>query len=135
MVRSYQQSLRFIAQQTEIGADYQKWVSKLMGFDFEVHYKPGSSNRVADALSRKSAGEVELGAIVTSQGISWEELEKEVEGDEFISGIKRELMAGECKVRFELVNGKLLYKGRYVIPKSATVIPSLLHEYHDSSVV
>ncbi|GJV33354.1 ty3-gypsy retrotransposon protein [Tanacetum coccineum] len=29
-----------------------KWASKLLGYDFEVHYKPRKENRVADALSR-----------------------------------------------------------------------------------
>lgn len=58
VIRTDQQSLRFITQQREIGADYQKWVRKLIGFDFEIQYKPGVSNRVADALSRKEEGEV-----------------------------------------------------------------------------
>lgn len=31
-----QRSLRFILEQREIGSDYQKWVSKLLGYDFEV---------------------------------------------------------------------------------------------------
>lgn len=30
-----------------------KWSSKLMGLDFEIHYKPGQDNRVTDALSRR----------------------------------------------------------------------------------
>lgn len=47
-------SLKYITQQREVASDYQKWVSRLMRFDFEVQYKPGASNRVADALSRKS---------------------------------------------------------------------------------
>lgn len=69
VVRTDQQSLRYITQQKEIGAEFQKWVSKLMGYDFEIHYKPGLSNRVADALSRKTVGEVELGAIVAVHGV------------------------------------------------------------------
>lgn len=29
------------------------WVTKLLGYDFEVQFKQGASNRVADALSRQ----------------------------------------------------------------------------------
>lgn len=35
----------------------QKWLSKLLGYDFIVEYKKGPNNRVADALSRVGQGE------------------------------------------------------------------------------
>lgn len=66
LVRTDQQSLRYILQQREIGGDYQKWVSKLMGYSFDIQFKPGRVNQVADALSRKSIGGVELGALVST---------------------------------------------------------------------
>lgn len=31
----------------------QVWVSKLLGFDFKIHYKEDSSNTTFDALSKK----------------------------------------------------------------------------------
>jgi hypothetical protein len=30
-----------------------KWVTKMLGYDFEIIYKKGKHNVVADALSRK----------------------------------------------------------------------------------
>lgn len=85
IIRTDQRSLRYITKQREIGSDYQKWMRKLVGFDFEVQYKPGASNRVADALSRKGEGEVHLWAMVHTQGVDWQELEKELIKDEWLA--------------------------------------------------
>lgn len=45
-------------QTVKLGAIEQRWVAQLSVFDFEVKYRPGSSNAAADALSRQEfAGE------------------------------------------------------------------------------
>ena len=36
-----------------MGKDQHKWVPKLLGYDFEVKYKPRRQNNVVDALSKK----------------------------------------------------------------------------------
>ena len=33
--------------------EQQKWVTKMLGYDFEIIYKKGKQNVVVDALSRK----------------------------------------------------------------------------------
>lgn len=70
VVRSDQQSLRFVTQQREVNPDYQKWVTKLLGCDFKIQFKPGTANCVADALSRKQVGDVVLCALVSSHGVA-----------------------------------------------------------------
>lgn len=115
--------------------DYQKWVTKLLGFDFEIQFKPGASNKVADALSRKTAGEVVLNAMISTPVVSWELLEAEIKEDTNIQRIRTELETGEQPHKhFSVVNNRLLYKGRWVIPRNSKVIPTLLFEYHDAAM-
>ena len=40
--------------------EQQKWVTKLFGYDYEIIYKKGKENVVADALSRKYEDEGSL---------------------------------------------------------------------------
>jgi hypothetical protein len=52
VVRTDHRSLRFILDQRLTTIPQHQWVSKLLGFDFVVEYKPGVQNIVTDALSR-----------------------------------------------------------------------------------
>jgi len=45
--------LKFLLDQRLGGEDQQKWVSKLIGYDFDIKYRAGRENQVGDALSRK----------------------------------------------------------------------------------
>lgn len=47
-----QQPLKHLLEQRIITPKQQKFVAKLLGFDFEILYRPGRQNMVADALSR-----------------------------------------------------------------------------------
>ncbi|KAL8100260.1 hypothetical protein AgCh_032491 [Apium graveolens] len=135
VVRSDQQRLHFLTQQREIKADYQRWVAKLLGFDFEIQFKPGAANRVVDALSRKKTGEVVLREMVSIHGVSWEQLDREIAADKdlqlIMQGLKK---ANPEPSKFHLVDGKLRYKGRIVVPRSSKVVTQLLEVYHDSPV-
>lgn len=36
-----------------MGSEYKQWVTKLLGYDFEISYRTGAFNRLADALSKE----------------------------------------------------------------------------------
>ena len=46
-------SLKYFLEQRLSSKEQQKWVTKILGYDFEIIYKKWKKNVVADALSRK----------------------------------------------------------------------------------
>lgn len=49
---SYQKALKFFLEQRGVQPQFQKWLTKLLSYDFEILYQPGLQNKAADALSR-----------------------------------------------------------------------------------
>ena len=45
-------SLKYFLEHRLSSEQKQKWVTKMLGYDFEIIYKKGKQNMVADALSR-----------------------------------------------------------------------------------
>lgn len=126
IIKTDQRSLKFLMEQREVGPEYQKWMYKLMGFDFEIHYKPGPTNKVADALSRRSDSNPELQVLYSTWSLPLEKLNEEIGDDPFIQQVKIDITEGnKSHFGYSVENNRFLYKGRLVIPHNSTLIPSL----------
>ena len=53
VIKTYQQSHKYLLDQRVGTLAQQRWIMKLLGYNFLVEYKKGKENVVADALSRQ----------------------------------------------------------------------------------
>ena len=53
IIRTDQKSLPYFMGQRIHTPAQQRWVTKLLGYDYEIQYKKGTENRAADALLRQ----------------------------------------------------------------------------------
>lgn len=133
-IRTDQQSLKFLMEQREVGSEYQHWVTKLMGYNFEIWYTRGRANNVTNALSREHVSTAELGALISSCGVQWADIEKHIHADR-IQQLYQAIEAGQHYPKgYTLDQGILRYKGRIVVPAQSGLVIQLLKEYHDSPI-
>lgn len=117
-----------------VSVDHQKWLTKLMGYDFDIQYKPGLENKAVDALSRVGS-EPTLAALSIPRLKVLEELETQVMADEGLRQIVEALQEDPNSVTgYSMVQGQLLYKHRLVLPRHSPLIKAVLHELHDGCV-
>lgn len=105
IVYSDQKSLKDLMHQRVVSMDQQNWVAKLLGFRFQVIYKPGKENRAVDALSRIHEGRL-CSIVSTPMRLQGHILHKEVERDadlqQVISDLQQE---SKSHLGFSLQNG------------------------------
>ncbi|CAM8912599.1 unnamed protein product [Rhodiola kirilowii] len=130
------QPLRVILTQSIHTPEQQRWVSKLMGYDFEITYKSGRENLPADALSRQQGASCAM-----LQGTSGpvfgllRALRTLYKDDPEASALYQAIVETPTEHElYEVRDGLVLYKGRIRVPNSLAIKDLIMHEYHDSLV-
>lgn len=119
-------------EQRIITPEQQKFVAKLMGFEFDIVYRPGRQNHVADALSRRREAP-ELTAVTGPIWKIWEDIrEASATHPEIIE--KRQLIEEQHvdATDYEWRNGILFFQGKVYVPKIDALRLELIHHFHDS---
>lgn len=109
-------------------------MAKLLGLEYSIHYKKGSENRVADALSRQMDGDDNQLMAITTLVPSWlKEVPFSYDGDERIMKLMKELLLqDDASGVYSLQRGLLYYKKRLYIGPSSNIRDKLIQACHDS---
>ena len=130
VVETDHESLKYLQTQALLSKRQVHWLERLANFDFDVHYKPGKDNTVADCLSRPAG----LSAMTVSSEPDWlNEVRESYQKDNFFPR-----MIDRPSLRAFVWKDRLLYlqltgegEQRLCIPTSK-LQQLLLEEYHNT---
>ncbi|CAA0835568.1 Unknown protein, partial [Striga hermonthica] len=127
-----QQSLKHLLEQRIVTPEQQKFISKLMGFDFGIVYRPGRQNTVADSLSRRE-DVAELDTVMGPTWAVWAELRKSQDEDAHCRDVIEKLNVGHDEDKdHDMHDGLLLYRGRVIVPDAGSLREEIIQHFHDS---
>lgn len=133
LVYTDQKSLRHLPQQCITTIDQQSWMAKLLGYSFDIVYKPGPENKAANALSRiPKEGELN-GLMCFPVWLDGLELTHEVGNDPYLQKVITDLQQDpSSRAGFVHKHGILFYQGRLVVSASSPRIQQLIEEFHST---
>ena len=138
-----QQPLRHLLEQKIVTPEQQKFMVKLLGFEYDIVYQPGKENKVADALSRKEGspmlwtvyGELEasLQALSGAEWEVWDKIRGAIQLDKRALEICAKLEKQEEGVEgYRMRGGLIYYKDGVYVPGVPMLREEILSHFHDS---
>ncbi|XP_075473283.1 uncharacterized protein LOC142504283 [Primulina tabacum] len=108
-----------------------RWIELLKDSDLTISYHPGKANKVADALSRRDIGRVNLSAL-SVQPCLQETIKLKQNHDPSITKIKEQLQEGKAQEFQTNEKGVLLMKGRLCVRDIDEIRREVMSEAHKS---
>lgn len=110
MVWTDHYSLKYLLEQRISSPAQQRWVTKLLGFDFRVEYKKGRTNLLADALSHIEVSTGQLVALSMPHCDLLTDIQKEHSTSDELQGLIQLVLEGAKPGPWDYKADILLYK-------------------------
>ena len=134
-VKIDQQSLKYLLEQRVGTPTQQKWLSKLIGYDFVVEFRAGRENLVVVALSRQE-DTTKKGTLwaISKPLVNWVDQLKDSyktnsEFQDILQQLDKETIGS---LKYHLRGGILYYKQRVYISKFSPIKEAIMNYIHDS---
>ncbi|CAM8883170.1 unnamed protein product [Rhodiola kirilowii] len=134
IIKTDHQPLKALLTQTIQTPTQQKWVSKLLGFDFEIAYQPGRDNGPADALSRlPTLMPPQMCAISTPTLGILKAMRQFIVSNPAAQSLFQDIInQPDSKLHYSTRDGLILFKNRLYVPPDSALQTLILHEFHNS---
>lgn len=132
LIRTDHRRLKYLLEQRVTIMEQERWIVKLLGFDYWIEYQPGKENKVADALSRLHG---DLAAISCPKPTWLEEIHAEARNHLDLITLKESVARDHTiATKFTEKNGLIWFKGCLVIPSTSQYNQQIIHEFQNTPV-
>ena len=122
-------SLQWLQTQPNLSARQTRWVELLQQFEFEIVYKEGKTNIVADALSRRPDHKANHISILQPHDQLVNEIRQAYQQDKRCQDILSNQPKG-----FQVLDGLIYHEDKLYVPASSQIKTKLLFEAHDANI-
>jgi hypothetical protein len=131
LVRTDHFSLKYLLDQCLATIPQYHWVGKLLGFDFFVKYKAGSTNTVAEALFCCDIEEATVMSLSAPRFDFVERLRQANLQDPALIMLQDEIINNQRSAPWALIDGFVAFQGRLYHPLGASLLHEVLTAVHD----
>lgn len=115
-----------------------KWLTKLLGFEFDIVYKPATANKPADALSRRHEDETsQLAIFAVTHPISavWQSLQWAYSEDTKLTSLLASVQQNPTAFPDHTIRDHIvLFKGRIMVLENTALQHLLISDFHNTPV-
>jgi hypothetical protein len=130
LIKTDHYSLKFLLDQRLSIIPQHQWASKLLGFDFHVKFKPGVTNVVAGALSRRATEEAGAMALSCPSFHLLDSLRQEVDSTPDLRALLDATADDTKGPRWRAQDGLIIIHDRIYLPPSLSCLQQALTAAH-----
>ena len=130
LIKTNHHSLKDLMSQVIQSPEQQYYLTKLLGYDFDIEYRTGKSNAVADALSRMPMEHLHM--YTKLENALMAEVREANKVDLELLELHRSYLENQLPADYSVQHGFLLYQSRFFLPRDSPLIAKVLYEFHST---